>query len=154
MVAYGNFLWHHLVPGLSGMELTFTATTHTVLCSASVARTALDLSIEAITQVIHECETCVAIKRAMRVKSPWNRGRWVGFQYGEAWQIDYIRPPLQTCQSKQYIFTVVKATTGWLETYLINHTIAWNTSLGPEGQFLASWYPRESRIRQWESLPK
>ena len=48
----------------------------------------VDLTMEAITQVTHECETCAAIKRATRVKSPWNRGRWLGFQYGEAWQID------------------------------------------------------------------
>ncbi|KAJ7411096.1 hypothetical protein BTVI_51222 [Pitangus sulphuratus] len=52
----------------------------------------VDLTMEAITQVIHECETCAAIKLAMRVKSPWKRGRWLGFHYGEAWQIDYIGP--------------------------------------------------------------
>ena len=52
----------------------------------------VDLTMEAIAQVTHECETCAAIKRATRVKSPWNRGRWLGFQYGEAWQIDYIGP--------------------------------------------------------------
>uniref|UniRef100_A0A8B9VM15 ribonuclease H n=1 Tax=Anas zonorhyncha TaxID=75864 RepID=A0A8B9VM15_9AVES len=96
----------------------------------------VDLTIEAITQVTHQCETCAAIKRAMRVKSPWNRGRWLGFRYGEAWQIDYIGPLPQTRQGKRYILTMVEATTGWLETYPVNHATARNTILGLERQVL------------------
>uniref|UniRef100_A0A8B9ZLB8 Uncharacterized protein n=1 Tax=Anas platyrhynchos TaxID=8839 RepID=A0A8B9ZLB8_ANAPL len=96
----------------------------------------VDLTIEAITQVTHECETCAAIKKAMKVKSPWNRGRWLGFQYGEAWQIDYIGPLPKTRQGKRYILTMVEATTGWLETYPVNHAMARNTILGLERQVL------------------
>ena len=96
----------------------------------------MDLTIEAITQVTHQCETCAAIKRAMRVKCPWNRGRWLGFRYGEAWQIDYIGPLPQTRQGKRYILTMVEATTGWLETYPVNHATARNTILGLERQVL------------------
>ena len=96
----------------------------------------VDLTMEAITQVTHECETCAAIKRATRVKSPWNRGRWLGFQYGEAWQIDYIGPLPRTRQGKRYVLTMVEATTGWLETYPVNHATARNTILGLERQIL------------------
>ena len=96
----------------------------------------VDLTMEAITQVTHECEICAAIKRATRVKSPWNRGRWLGFRYGEAWQIDYIGPLPRTRQGKRYILTMVEATTGWLETFPVNHATARNTILGLERQIL------------------
>ncbi|GAB0210171.1 hypothetical protein GRJ2_003482900 [Grus japonensis] len=96
----------------------------------------VDLTMEAITQVTHECEICAAIKRATRVKSPWNRGRWLGFRYGEAWQIDYIGPLPRTRQGKRYILTMVEVTTGWLETFPGNHATARNTILGLERQIL------------------
>ncbi|KAK4810822.1 hypothetical protein QYF61_008794 [Mycteria americana] len=80
--------------------------------------------MEAITQVTHECETCAAIKE-----------RWLGFQYDEVWQIDCIGPLPQTGLGKHYIFTIVEATTGWLETYAVNHATARNT-IGLEGQIL------------------
>ena len=117
----------------------------------------VDLTMEAITQVTHECETCAAIKRATRVKSPWNRGRWLGFQYGEAWQIDYIGPLPRTRQGKRYILTMVEATTGWLETYPVNHATARNTILGLERQILW-WHGTPERIESdngthfWNSL--
>ncbi|RMC03789.1 hypothetical protein DUI87_19542 [Hirundo rustica rustica] len=66
-------------------------------------------------QVIHDCETCAAIKQAKRVKPQWYGGRWSKYKYGEAWQIDYITLP-QTRQGKCYVLTMVEATTGWLET--------------------------------------
>ena len=56
--------------------------------------------------------------------SPWKRGRWLSFQYGEAWQIDYIGPLPWTHQGKSYILTTVEATTGWLETYRVKHATA------------------------------
>ncbi|RMC16019.1 hypothetical protein DUI87_08226 [Hirundo rustica rustica] len=62
-------------------------------------------------QVIHDCETCAAIKQAKRVKPLWYGGRWSKYKYGEAWQIDYITLP-QTRQSKRYVLTMVEATTG------------------------------------------
>ncbi|RMB94724.1 hypothetical protein DUI87_28837 [Hirundo rustica rustica] len=62
-------------------------------------------------KVIHDCETCAAIKQAKRVKPLWYGGRWSKYKYGEAWQIDYITLP-QTRQGKRYVLTIVEATTG------------------------------------------
>ncbi|GAB0176375.1 hypothetical protein GRJ2_000102700 [Grus japonensis] len=95
----------------------------------------VDLSMDAISQVIHQCETCAAIKQAKRVKPLWYGGRWLKYKYGEAWQIDYITLP-QTCQGKRYVLTMVEATTGWLETYPVPHATARNTILGLEKQVL------------------
>ncbi|GAB0207087.1 hypothetical protein GRJ2_003174300 [Grus japonensis] len=73
----------------------------------------LDLTVDAIAQVIHECETCAAIKQAKQVEPPWYGGRWLKYKYGEAWQIDYITLP-QTCQGRNYVLTMVKTTPdGW-----------------------------------------
>jgi len=58
--------------------------------------------MDTIAQVIHECETCAAVKQAKRVKFQWYEGRWLKYKYGEAWQIDYITLP-QTCQGKRYV---------------------------------------------------
>ncbi|KAK4822913.1 hypothetical protein QYF61_023276, partial [Mycteria americana] len=87
----------------------------------------VELTMEAITQVTHECETCAAIKQATQ---------GLGFQYGEAWQIDYIGPLPPTCQGKHYTLTMVEATTGWLETYPVNHATAQNNILGLEKQIV------------------
>ncbi|RMC09853.1 hypothetical protein DUI87_13640 [Hirundo rustica rustica] len=62
-------------------------------------------------QVIHDCETCAAIKQAKRVKPLWYGRRWSKYKYGEAWQIDYITLP-QTHRGKRYVLTMVEATTG------------------------------------------
>ncbi|RMC00134.1 hypothetical protein DUI87_23544 [Hirundo rustica rustica] len=53
----------------------------------------VDLTMDSISQVIHDCETCAAIKQAKRVKPLWYGGRWSKYKYGEAWQIDYITLP-------------------------------------------------------------
>ncbi|RMC19330.1 hypothetical protein DUI87_03938 [Hirundo rustica rustica] len=95
----------------------------------------VDLTMDSISQVIHDCETCAAIKQAKRVKPLWYGGRWSKYKYGEAWQIDYITLP-QTRQGKHYMLTMVEATTGWLETYPVLHTTARNTILGLEKQIL------------------
>ncbi|RMC19510.1 hypothetical protein DUI87_04122 [Hirundo rustica rustica] len=95
----------------------------------------VDLTMDNISQVIHNCETCAAIKQAKRVKPLWYGGRWLKYRYGEAWQIDYITLP-QTCQGKHYVLTVMEATTGWLETYPVPHATARNTILGLEKQVL------------------
>ncbi|RMC19765.1 hypothetical protein DUI87_03329 [Hirundo rustica rustica] len=95
----------------------------------------VDLTIDSISQVIHDCETCAAIKQAKRVKPLWYGGRWSKYKYGEAWQIDYITLP-QTRQGKRYVLTMVEATTGWLETYPVPHATARNTILGLEKQIL------------------
>ncbi|RMC22065.1 hypothetical protein DUI87_02936 [Hirundo rustica rustica] len=87
------------------------------------------------TRVIHDCETCAAIKQAKRVKPLWYGGRWSKYKYGEAWQIDYITLP-QTRQGKRYVLTMVEATTGWLETYPVPYATARNTILGLEKQIL------------------
>ncbi|KAK4810789.1 LOW QUALITY PROTEIN: hypothetical protein QYF61_008761, partial [Mycteria americana] len=55
----------------------------------------VDVTLEAITQVTHECETCAAIK-----------GWWLGFRYGETWQIDYIGPLPLARQGKHYMLTM------------------------------------------------
>ncbi|RMC03326.1 hypothetical protein DUI87_20522 [Hirundo rustica rustica] len=71
----------------------------------------VDLTMDNISQVIHNCETCAAIKQAKRVKPLWYGGRWLKYRYGEAWQIDYITLP-QTRQGKRHVLTMVEATTG------------------------------------------
>jgi len=71
----------------------------------------LDSTMDTIAQVIHECETCAAIKQATQVKPQWYGGRWLKHKYGEAWRIDYITLP-QTRQGKHYVLTMVQATTG------------------------------------------
>ncbi|RMB92700.1 hypothetical protein DUI87_30846 [Hirundo rustica rustica] len=95
----------------------------------------VDLTMDSISQVIHDCETCAAIKQAKRAKPLWYGGRWSKCKYGEAWQIDYITLP-QTRQGKRYVLTMVEATTGWLETYPVPHATARNTILGLEKQIL------------------
>ncbi|RMC20995.1 hypothetical protein DUI87_01850 [Hirundo rustica rustica] len=95
----------------------------------------MDLTLDSISQVIHDCETCAAIKQAKQVKPLWYGGRWSQYKYGEAWQIDYITLP-QTRQGKRYVLTMVEATTGWLETYPVPHATARNTILGLENQVL------------------
>ncbi|GAB0209754.1 hypothetical protein GRJ2_003441100 [Grus japonensis] len=95
----------------------------------------LDLSMDAISQVIHQCETCAAIKQAKRVKPLWYGGQWLKYKHGEAWQIVYTTLP-QSRQGKRYVLTMVEATTGWLETYSVPHATAWNTILGLEKQVL------------------
>ncbi|GAB0208996.1 pol-like protein ENS-3 [Grus japonensis] len=43
----------------------------------------VDCIMDTISQVIHECETCAAIKQAKRVKPVWYGGRWLKYKYGE-----------------------------------------------------------------------
>ena len=93
------------------------------------------MTMDTIAQVIHECETCAAIKQAKRVKPQWSGGQRLKYKYGEAWQIDYITLP-HTRKGKRYVLTMVEATTGWLETYLVPHTTTRNTILGLEKQVL------------------
>ncbi|OWK63911.1 Pro-Pol polyprotein [Lonchura striata] len=95
----------------------------------------VDLTMDSVSQVIHDCETCAAIKQAKRVKPLWYSGRWSKYKYGEAWQIDYITLP-QTRQGKRYMLTMVEATTGWLETFPVPHATARNTILSLEKQVL------------------
>ncbi|TRZ08247.1 hypothetical protein HGM15179_018861, partial [Zosterops borbonicus] len=95
----------------------------------------VDLTMDSISQVIHNCETCAAIKQAKRVKPLWYGGRWLKYRYGEACQIDYIPFP-QTCQRMPYVLTMVEATTRWLKTYPVPHATARNTILGLEKQVL------------------
>ncbi|TRZ08360.1 hypothetical protein HGM15179_018747, partial [Zosterops borbonicus] len=87
------------------------------------------------SHVIHDCETCTAIKQAKQMKPLWYERRWSKYKYEEAWQIDYITLP-QTRQGKRHVLTMVEATTGWLETYPVSHATARNTILGLEKQVL------------------
>ncbi|XP_051655122.1 uncharacterized protein LOC127476333 [Manacus candei] len=95
----------------------------------------VDLTKDIVSQVIHDCETCAAIKQAKRVKPLWYGGRWSKYRYGEAWQVDYITLP-KTRQGKHYVLTMVEGSTGWLETYPVPHATARNTILGLEKQVL------------------
>ncbi|TRZ10377.1 hypothetical protein HGM15179_016730 [Zosterops borbonicus] len=95
----------------------------------------VDLTMDSISQIIHDCDTCAAIKQAKWVKPLWYGGQWSKYKYGEAWQIDYITLP-QTRQGKRYVLTMVEATTGWLETYPVHYATAQNTILGLEKQIL------------------
>ncbi|GAB0205759.1 hypothetical protein GRJ2_003041500 [Grus japonensis] len=117
--------WAHDTSGHQGRDVTYRW----------ARDRGVDLSTDAISQVIHQCETCAAIKQAKRVKPLWYGGRWLKYKYGEAWQIDYITLP-QTRQGKRYVLTMVEATTGWLETYPVPHATARNTILGLEKQVL------------------
>ncbi|KAF4789322.1 hypothetical protein TURU_152341 [Turdus rufiventris] len=100
---------------------------------AKVKVSQVDLTMDNISQVIHNWETCAAIKQAEWVKPQQYGGQWLKYRYGEAWQTDYTTLP-QTWQGKHYMLTMVEATTGWLETYLVPHATAWNTILGLEKQ--------------------
>ncbi|KAF4803357.1 hypothetical protein TURU_016966 [Turdus rufiventris] len=95
----------------------------------------VDLTMDSISLVIHDCETCTAIKQAKRVKPLWYGGHWSKYKYGEAWQIDYITLP-QTRLGKRYVLTIVEATTRWLETYPVPHATALNTIEDLEEQVL------------------
>ncbi|XP_062460204.1 insertion element IS476 uncharacterized 39.2 kDa protein-like [Pezoporus occidentalis] len=95
----------------------------------------VDLTMDTTAQVIHECETCAAIKQAKWLKPLWYGGRWLKSKYGETWQIDYITFP-PTHPSKHHVLTMVEATTGWLETHAVPHATAQNTILGLEKQIL------------------
>ena len=91
--------------------------------------------MDAITQVIHDCDTCATIKQAKRMRPLWGEGQWQEYKYGEAWQVDYITLP-RSHNAKCYVLTMVEATTGWLETYAVPHATARNTILGLEKQVL------------------
>ena len=95
----------------------------------------MDLTIDAIAQVIHDCDTCATIKKAKRIKTLWGEGRWQMNKYGEAWQVDSITLP-RSHSGKCYVHTMVEATTGWLETYAAPHATAQNTILGLGKQVL------------------
>ncbi|RMC19116.1 hypothetical protein DUI87_03720 [Hirundo rustica rustica] len=93
--------WAHDASGHQGRDATYRWA-----CDRGV-----DLTMDSISQVTHNCETCTAIKQAKRVKPLWYGGRWLKYRYGEAWQIDYITLP-QTHQGKHYALTMLEATTG------------------------------------------
>ncbi|RMC17999.1 hypothetical protein DUI87_04875 [Hirundo rustica rustica] len=117
--------WAHDASGHQGRDATYKW----------ARNRGVDLTMDSISQVIHDCKMCAAIKQAKRVKPLWYGGQWSKYKYGEAWQIDYITLP-QTRQGKSYVLTMVEATTGWLETYPVPHATAWNTILGFEKQIL------------------
>ncbi|KAK4830667.1 hypothetical protein QYF61_012767 [Mycteria americana] len=117
--------WAHDTSGHQGRDATYRWA-----CDRGV-----DLTMDTIAQVIHECETCATIKQAKLLKPFWYGGQWLKYKYGEAWQIDYVTLP-QTCQGKHHVLTMVEATTGWLETYPVPHATARNTIRGLEKQVL------------------
>ncbi|GAB0203189.1 hypothetical protein GRJ2_002784500 [Grus japonensis] len=44
----------------------------------------VDLTMDTIAQVIHECETCAVIKQAKWLKPLWYGGQWLKYKYEEA----------------------------------------------------------------------
>jgi len=98
--------WAHDISGHQGRDATYRW----------ARDRGVDLTMDTIAQVIHECETRAAIKQAKRVKPQWYGGRRLKYKYREAWQIGYITLP-QTCQGKRYALTMVEATPdGWKPT--------------------------------------
>ena len=89
--------WAHQTSGHQGRDATY--------------RWARDwgvyLTVDAIAQVIHDYETCTAIKQPRG----WNHSGGKG----DGKMVDYTILP-QTCSGKCYVLTMVEATTGWLET--------------------------------------
>jgi len=57
----------------------------------------VDLSMDTIAQVIHDCEMCTAIKPAKQVKPLLYGGQWLKHKNRVPWQTDCITFP-QTCQ--------------------------------------------------------
>ncbi|TRZ07572.1 hypothetical protein HGM15179_019537 [Zosterops borbonicus] len=78
----------------------------------------VDLTMDSISQVIHDCDTCAAIKQAKQVKPLWYGGQWSKYRYGEAWQIDYIALPQTrqegSCDSIKSITEIQKDHINWL----------------------------------------
>ena len=105
----------------------------------------VDLTRDAIADVIHDCETCAIIEQAKRMKPLWEEGWWQKYKYGEARQVDYITLP-QSRNGKRYVLTMVEETTGWLETYAVPHATARNTILGLKKQ-VATWNSRKNWVR-------
>ncbi|KAK4815806.1 hypothetical protein QYF61_007246 [Mycteria americana] len=102
----------------------------------------VDLTMDTIAQVIHECKTRAPVKQAKQLKPLWYGGQRLKYKYGEAWQINHGTFP-QTRQGKCYVLTVVEPTTRWLETYPVPCATAWNTILGLEKQVLWRHGPPE-----------
>jgi len=82
--------WAHDTSGHQGRDATY----------GSACDQGVDLTMDTITQIIHECETCTTIKQAKWVKPQWYAGQWLKHKYGEARQADYITLP-QTYQGKR-----------------------------------------------------
>uniref|UniRef100_A0A8B9G813 RNase H type-1 domain-containing protein n=1 Tax=Amazona collaria TaxID=241587 RepID=A0A8B9G813_9PSIT len=101
----------------------------------------VDFTMDTIAQVIHDCETCAAIKQVKQLKPLWYGGQWLKYKYGEAWQIDYITLP-PTHQGKRHALTMVEATTGWLETYTVPHATAQTLSWTLRNRFCGKMAPQ------------
>ena len=85
--------------------------------------------MDAMAQVIHECETCAAIKQAKQLKPQQYGEQWLKYKHEEAWQIDNITLP-QSPQGKIHVLTIVEVTIGWLETHPVILATTQNTILG------------------------
>ncbi|GAB0185532.1 hypothetical protein GRJ2_001018500 [Grus japonensis] len=105
--------WPHDTSGHQGRDATYRWTHDR----------GVDLTMDTITQVIHECETCSAIKQAKWLKPLWYGGQWLKYTYGEAWQIDYITLP-QTCQGKSHRRGVIERFGGHLAPSEVQPTTA------------------------------
>ena len=50
----------------------------------------VDLTMDTIAQINHDCDTCTIIKQAEKMKPLCGEGRWQRHKYGEVWQVDSI----------------------------------------------------------------
>lgn len=98
-----------------------------------------------VVQLIHECETCAAIKQAEWLKPLLYGELWLKYKYREAWQIDYIML-IQTFQGKCCVLTMVEVTTGCLKTYPVPCATTRNTILGFIKQVLW-WHSTLERLQ-------
>ncbi|KAK4826310.1 hypothetical protein QYF61_007157, partial [Mycteria americana] len=85
----------------------------------------VDLTMDTIAQVIHECETCAAVKKVKWLKPLWYGGRWLKHKL----IIAHSHKPTKA-------IAIVEGTTGWLETCPVPHATAQNTVLSLEMQVL------------------
>ncbi|GAB0207615.1 hypothetical protein GRJ2_003227200 [Grus japonensis] len=119
--------WAHDTSGHQGRDATY-----------SWARDrGVDLTMDTISQVIHECETCAAIKQAKQVKPLWYGGRWLKYKYGEAWQIDYITQP--TNPPRQALCSYNGGSNHWMAG-ILSHVPCHR----PEHYPVVTWHPREN----------
>ena len=70
--------WAHDTSGHQGRDATYRWA-----CDRGV-----DLTMDTIARVIHECETC-SIKQAKQVNPQWYGGPWLKYKYGDVQYIQY-----------------------------------------------------------------
>lgn len=81
----------------------------------------VDLTMDAIAQIIHECETCTALKQAKRIMPLWYGGQWQKYKYWGSLAGWITSHSHKLTMANAICLQWWKATTGWLETYPVPH---------------------------------